>query len=81
MCRIRLSQGISRHQQLQEKSAATALNTVLHPNGLVVNLMEQPDNKTPETHLCSVPLPLSLEKGNVCQNRYPAEAYPAQIIL
>jgi hypothetical protein len=29
MCRIRLSEGISRHQQLKEKSTATALNTAL----------------------------------------------------
>jgi hypothetical protein len=28
-CRIRLSEGISKHQQLKKKSAATALNTVL----------------------------------------------------
>jgi nucleoid DNA-binding protein len=29
MCRIRLSEEISKHQQLKKKSAATALNTVL----------------------------------------------------
>jgi hypothetical protein len=29
MCRIRLSERISKHQQLKKKSAATALNTVL----------------------------------------------------
>jgi hypothetical protein len=28
-CRIRLSEGIPKHQQLKKKSAATALNTVL----------------------------------------------------
>jgi hypothetical protein len=29
MCRIRLTKGISKYQQLQKKYAATALNTVL----------------------------------------------------
>jgi hypothetical protein len=29
MCRMRLSEGISKYQQLKKKSAATALNTVL----------------------------------------------------
>jgi hypothetical protein len=29
MCRIGLSKGISKYQQLKKKSAATALNTVL----------------------------------------------------
>jgi hypothetical protein len=29
MCRIRLSEGISKYQQLKKKSAATALNIVL----------------------------------------------------
>jgi hypothetical protein len=39
--------GISKHQQLKKKSAATAQYTAplsAHPNGPVVNLMEQPDN-------------------------------------
>jgi hypothetical protein len=29
MCQIRLSEGISKYQQLKKKSAAAALNTVL----------------------------------------------------
>jgi hypothetical protein len=43
-CRTRLSEGISKRQQLKKKSAATARLSA-QPNGLVVNLMEQPDNR------------------------------------
>jgi hypothetical protein len=90
MCRIRLSEGISKHQQLKNKSTATALNSgqksqigldtktywltdcqlqcntdadssqysarlKAHPNGLVVNLMEQPDNRRLRRHLPNDP--------------------------
>jgi hypothetical protein len=50
MCRIRLSQGISKHQQLREKSAATA-RLGANPDGLVVNLKKQPDNRRLRRHL------------------------------
>jgi hypothetical protein len=49
-CRIRLSQGISKHQQLKKKSAATALLSA-HPSDLMANLMELPDNRQLRTHL------------------------------
>jgi hypothetical protein len=52
--RIGLSEGISKYQKLKKKSALTALNTELasaHPNGLVVNLMELPDNRRLRRHL------------------------------
>jgi hypothetical protein len=42
MCWTRLSEGISKHQQLKKKSAATALNPVLASAN---NLIELPDNR------------------------------------
>jgi hypothetical protein len=50
MCRIRLS------EQLKKKSAATALNQYsvrlsAHPNDLIVNLTELPDNRRLRRHL------------------------------
>jgi hypothetical protein len=54
MCRIRLSEGISTHQQLQKKSAATALNTVLasaHIQMTNNKPIELPDNRRLCRHL------------------------------
>jgi hypothetical protein len=38
MCPIWLSEGISKHQQLQKKSAATTFNTVLAPAHIQMTL-------------------------------------------
>jgi hypothetical protein len=45
-----LSEGISKHEQLKKKSAATARLSA-HPNGLAVNVMELPDNWRLQRHL------------------------------
>jgi hypothetical protein len=54
-CRIRIFEGISKYQQLKKKSDATApqysARLSAHPNDLIANLMELPDNRRLWRHL------------------------------